>query len=325
MIIVMILTYKVKHGRDFTQELQKAKLVAKYALEHRGKLSSKDVKQFGLKSAISNQILRKYGKNYSAKKVKNVKLTIPGQSVQLMDAMHGVFYISCLDLYLTLDKMNQLKHVSQVNHMYHLLNLNPFKKYYKRVAQVEIDDTYAYIACEVEPLSLSTPQHTVGVYSVDTPKGKTAGMTVTVACTNGKVIRGFIPYRCRYVNRAKQKDYLHKLSRRIVNFASANRASIVVEDKNFAGRPKGSTLKNLSNWKESNRHNNFKEVFQSLNTMIEYKANLSGVGFSSTFVPDGWTSLCSKCHEVRSNGVCPKCGNAEPYNTNAAFLLTWYN
>ncbi len=51
----MILTYKVKHSRDFYEELLKAKKVAIFGIENKV-LSSKDVSQFGLKSAISNQI-----------------------------------------------------------------------------------------------------------------------------------------------------------------------------------------------------------------------------------------------------------------------------
>ena len=72
----MILTYKVRHDGDFSEELRKAKQVARFAVRHRS-FSSRDVKHIGLKSMIVNQILRKYCRNRSIKRVRSVKLTIP--------------------------------------------------------------------------------------------------------------------------------------------------------------------------------------------------------------------------------------------------------
>lgn len=67
----MIKTFKVKHHANFEQSLfEKAVLVAKFALEN-GYVSSATVKHFGLKSEISNQIIRKYGRSKTIKKIRD--------------------------------------------------------------------------------------------------------------------------------------------------------------------------------------------------------------------------------------------------------------
>ena len=75
------LTYKVKHTNNLTCELVKAKQVAEFALVTKS-LTSKDVKHIGLKSVISNQILKKYSKNKKIKRIKSVKLIVPNQGIK---------------------------------------------------------------------------------------------------------------------------------------------------------------------------------------------------------------------------------------------------
>ena len=70
----MILTYKIKHGRDFSTELTLAKKVADYGVANHS-ISSKDVKHIGLKSMIANQILRKYSRSKTVKNAKSVKVS----------------------------------------------------------------------------------------------------------------------------------------------------------------------------------------------------------------------------------------------------------
>ena len=77
----MILTFKVRHGKDLSLELRKARQIAEFALKTKAR-SSKDVKQFGLKSAIANQVLRKYSRNRKLKRAGSVKLTVPSQRIR---------------------------------------------------------------------------------------------------------------------------------------------------------------------------------------------------------------------------------------------------
>ena len=91
----VILTYNLKHNRDFSTQLDQAKKIAKFAIKTKSN-SSKDVRYIGLKSAIANQILRKYRRK-GIKKTFSVKLTIPGQSIKWNDKTK-LAKISCVNL-----------------------------------------------------------------------------------------------------------------------------------------------------------------------------------------------------------------------------------
>jgi len=135
----MILTFNIKHGRDFSTELRKAKQIAEFALKTHT-LSSKDVKQFGLKSIIANQILRKYSKNKTIKRVNHVNLTIPNQGVRVDKGKREICMPS---LKLT-------------------LNYN-FRNDFEKINQIELDGQYAHVSVSVPEKPMIEPKVWVGV------------------------------------------------------------------------------------------------------------------------------------------------------------------
>jgi len=120
-----ILTFKIKHNKNFSAELKKAGQIARFALKTKSR-SSKDVKQLGLPSSISNQILKKYSSNKKVKKITNVKLTVPSQSIKLLE--NKIIKVKCLNL---------------------KLNYN-FNKEFVKINQIELDNKYAYISVETK-------------------------------------------------------------------------------------------------------------------------------------------------------------------------------
>lgn len=129
-----ILTENVLHNQDFTEELRKAKQVAKYSLAHKKCRNSADVKHLGLPSEVSNQILRKYG---SDPKAKRVPLILPGRAVK-RDGNH--LWIPCLKLTLPF----ALENVVKIN-------------------QIEIDKEYAHIAYSIQDAELIEENGFIGV------------------------------------------------------------------------------------------------------------------------------------------------------------------
>ena len=82
---VFLRSYHVKHRICMKEHLCNAMKVANYAVLNKNNkklLISKHVKQFNLPSAISNQILRKYGRG-TIKEAKNVNLIVPNQTTTI--------------------------------------------------------------------------------------------------------------------------------------------------------------------------------------------------------------------------------------------------
>lgn len=310
----MILTYKTKHGRDFSEELIKARKVAEYAVLNKRSfkvLTSKHVKHYGLKSIISNQILRKYGRNKNIKSVKNVNLIIPNQGIKV-DKENRVIRISSLKLELN----------------YHFPNT------FEKTNQIEINNEYAFISVTIPENQEYKPELYVGV-----DLNVTGHVAVAANLENGKVLklgkkaqhthkkysnirktlqkRGKFKKLKQIKNRESRiiKDLNHKISKGIVEFAHKTKSGLRLEDLKGIRKTKSSKSfrYSLNSWS-----------FYQLKTMIEYKAKLLGVPVS--YVDPKYTSKrCSKCGLIgkrnKKDFKCPACGHVDNADVNAAFNI----
>ena len=305
----MILTYKVKHNTDFSKELSIALKIATFAIQNRNKLSSKNVAHLGLKSAISNQILRKYGRNWKAKNIKSIKLTIPAQSIRLENNK-----LTIVPLKLEL----------------------PFDKKVIKINQVEIDNMYAYIATTVlenKPIKtknhlgvdLNTTGHCAVVAIKETGKVYKLGKKAEHIHKKYNYIRKLLQKKGLYkvVKKIKNrecrivKDLNHKISRFVVKKAIKENAEIRLED-----------LKGIRQTTKSRR--SFKYALNSwsynqLGQFIQYKALLAGIPLS--FIEPSYTSkCCSICGQIGERNdksfKCP-CGHVENADSNAAFNIAF--
>jgi putative transposase len=306
----MILTYKVRHDRDFSEELRKAKQVADHAVEHRT-FTSKDVTHIGLKSMIANQILRKYGRSKTIKKARNVNLVVPGQGIKT-DHTKKLINVLCLDLSLSyrfpdFDKANQ----------------------------IEVDDEYAYISVTVMEKEIVEPSHYIGVDLNATGHAAVVGDPVSgkvwklgKQCqhvhTKYKNTRRRLQKKGKYRMVKKIKDresrivrYLnHKMSRKIVEIAKATGSGIKLEQLEGIRKNKKQAKSfrySLNSWS-----------FYQLRQFVEYKAKLQGIAVA--YIEPAYTSkTCSKCGRIGNrNGKsfkCPTCGHVENADANASFNI----
>lgn len=308
----MILTYKIKHGQDFSDSLAKAKLVAEFSIKNKFNLSSASVKQIGLKSMIANQILRKYGKNRKAKKVKSVKLIIPSQGISF-DKPNQTLNIPCV-------KIKDLKYY--------------FANNFDKINQIEIDKTYCYVSVNYidKPLQitndyigidLNTTGHCAVLGNPKTGKIIKLGKEANHIHQKYKNIRKQLQKqgKLRLVKKIKNresrliKDLNHKISKKIVDEAIKQKCNIKMED--LDGIRKCKSKRNfryaLNSWS-----------FYQLRQMIEYKAKKQGV--MVTLIEPAYTSQnCSKCGALgERKGKTFKCNNVsclhvDHADSNASF------
>lgn len=303
----MILTYKVKHSTDLTEELKKAKQVAEHALKTKTR-SSADVKHIGLKSAISNQILKKYSSNKVLKQVKSVKLTVPNQAIKYSNE---TIQIPCLHLSF------------------------PFSKPFLKINQIELDVEYAYVSCTVEEQKSYEPTSWIGV-----DLNVTGHCVVAGNSTTGKVLKmgkkaQHIRKKYRAIRKKLQKlkkykavkriknkesriirDLNHKMSIKLINDAKKQQAGLVLERLTGIGNNKkhGKSFRYaLNSWS-----------FYQFKQFLMYKTKLYGVRIVE-IDPKYTSQQCSCCGLLgERNGKSFKCscGHVENADVNASFVIS---
>ncbi len=316
-----ILTYKIKHEKNFATELQKAKKVAKYAIKHKDCQSTKDVKYIGLKACIANQVLKKYGGNKKAKGVKSVKLTINGYFVKV-------------------DREKREICVPSLN-----LRLNyQFPNTFIKINQVELDNKYMYVSVETPDKIQKKVTQFLGV-----DRNTTGHCAVVAIPHTGKVYKlgkkAFHIHRkykkirqhLQIANAKKMlkkigkresniiKDTNHKVARKIVNLAIENECGIVLERLDGIRKTsKGGKSKKKNKNGESFKSSINTWEFYMLQCMIEYIARICGIPVYY-IAPQYTSQRCSRCGLIgKREGkkfTCPYCGHVDHADPNAAFNI----
>jgi putative transposase len=308
----MILTYKIKHNRDFKEEIKKAKDIAIFAINNRNKLSTKYVKYIGLKSIISNQILRKYGRNKKTKSIKSIKLTIPNQGIKVNKKEKSI-HIPCL-------KLKNIRYY--------------FPNNFKKINQIEVDNKYLYVSVEYqEPkiiqtddtlgVDLNTTGHCAVVSIPKTGKVYKFGKKALYIHNKYKEIRRKLQKKKKYKlltkikNRESNiiKDLNHKISKKIIDIAVKNKCHVNLEDLKGIrkARSNRSFRYSLNSWS-----------FYQILKMIDYKAKKKGI-LVTLIDPRHTSQRCSRCGSLGERNdksfKCPTCGHVDHADVNAAFNI----
>ncbi len=305
----MILTYKIKHDRDFSLELKKARQIAEVAMRTRTQTTA-DVKQYGLKSIIANQILREYARNRKLKRVGNVNLIVPSQGISIKE---HIIRVPSLKLEMPYQ----------------------FPDNFKKINQIEFDSVYAYVSVSVEEpepikpkgfigVDLNTTGHVAVAGNPDSGKVLKLGKEALHIHNKYKSIRkksqkngrfGILK-RIRDREQRKMRDLNHKISKKIVETAKENQYGIKLEK-----------LEGIRKNRKHRRNFNFalnSWSFYQLQQFIEYKAKLCGIPVA--YVEPKYTSQeCSRCGNIGTRQgkefVCQSCGHFDNADVNASFNI----
>jgi len=311
----MIFTFKIRHYRDFTEELKKAFEVAEFTLANKIRQNNsalvKDIRGC-LPAVIASQVMRKYGNQKRIKVVHNVNLIVAGYYVKFFEETNSI-WIPCLKL--------------------HLENTIPYQ--FTKINQIELDRVFAYIAVTVPEQPEMIPQTFIGVdrnttghvavvANPDIGKVEKLGKSALHIHRKYSAIRKRLQKQGRYkeLKAVKDresrivKDLNHKISRKLVEMAKVQHAALVFEDLG------GIREKRKQN--RSFRHALHSWSFYQLQQFVEYKAKLLGI--QVRYVDPAFTSQdCSRCgargDRIGKEFKCPACGHVDHADVNAAFNI----
>lgn len=306
--------YHVKHRRDFSDELGKAKLIADYAVQNKSNkklLSTKYVTQYKLNSDISNQILRKYGRG-AIKKASNVNLIVPNTERKTKYTTKNGEIKTTIS-----SNINYENGIVRVKPLKLEFRWNPGKKFIK-IHQLEIDESKFMITVSF-PEQIIDQEYT-NILGVDLNCGIGRSVANCANLRTGEIlnlgkqgpnIRKYY-FKKRQTHKMKgdkekriMKDIDHKISRKIVDYALKNKLKIVLEDlkgiRSSAKKGKG-LPRNVNRFVNS-------WSFYRLQSNIEYKAKELGIPFEKIH-PHYTSKECSYCSVLGSrNGDSFICKN----------------
>ena len=325
-----IISYHVKHDRDLNDQLKTARKIAELVVQNNGTdnkiKSTAQLKAFDLKSAIKNQIIRKY-KDPKIKRVTNVNLILPHQSIKY-DSDTGIVYLTPLKI-----------------RFYWKPDLPDFEKRFQKINAIEIsrDRFMMSVSYSNEGDKVLYPEK--NILSLDHNCGYGRHIINGADHRNETVINlgksgPHIRYKYQRLRQKMQKagdysslkklankeqrimrDLDHKISRAVVNYALENDLQIVVED--LGGIRKNHRKGNGS--KKANRLVN-SWSFYRLMQFIRYKSKLLGIPVT-TVDPRHTSQLCSYCYRKGDrSGIdfqCTnrRCGKKMNSDVNAAYNI----
>jgi putative transposase len=280
--------------------LEKAQKVADFAVKHKGTskgITSKSVKEYGLPSAISNQILRKYGRG-DIKEATNVNLIIPNSSKGKYKKKDGTGKV-----YSTIEYKNERVYIKPLKLYF---RWNPGIKF-EKINQVEINKDRYMIAITVKHNIVN--QEYSSVLGIDLNCGVGRSVANCANLKNGEILnlgkqgpnirKYYYKKRQKHSHqmkgakeKRKMRDLDHKMSRTIVNYALKHKLKIVMEDLKGirTGAKKGKGSKNVNRFVNS-------WSFYRLQTFIEYKAKECGIPFDK-IKPQYTSQECSFCSVI---------------------------